>query len=114
MDSASLLNSGLDAYLKRLVKSCIELINRERGCDYSTKSNSQKNHSESKHVNGFLPGHHFQGQSSNMILNGTQEQRSHFPISLLDFKVAMELNPQELGEDWPLLLEKICTHPSEE
>ena len=114
MDSASLLNSGLDAYLKRLVKSCIELINRERGCDYSTKSNSQKNHSESKHVNGFLPGHHFQVQSSNMILNGTQEQRSHFPISLLDFKVAMELNPQELGEDWPLLLEKICTHPSEE
>ncbi|THG07917.1 hypothetical protein TEA_021089 [Camellia sinensis var. sinensis] len=29
------------------------------------------------------------------------------PISLLDFKVAMELNPQQLGEDWPLLLEKI-------
>jgi hypothetical protein len=26
----------------------------------------------------------------------------------------MELNPQQLGEDWPLLLEKICTRPSEE
>ncbi|KAJ6326143.1 hypothetical protein OIU78_013272 [Salix suchowensis] len=114
MDSASLLNSGLDVYLKRLIKSCIELISRKCECDYLTESNSQKNHSEGKHVNGFLPGHHFQLQSSNMILNGTQEQRSHLPISLLDFKVAMELNPQQLGEDWPLLLEKICTHPSEE
>ncbi|KAG6388415.1 hypothetical protein SASPL_149841 [Salvia splendens] len=28
--------------------------------------------------------------------------------------VAMELNPRQLGEDWPLLLEKICTHEFEE
>ncbi|CAK7336376.1 unnamed protein product [Dovyalis caffra] len=110
MDSANLLSSGLDAYLKRLIKSCIELINTRCGCD-STNNNLQKNHSEGKLVNGFLPGHHFQMQSSNKILDGMQ---SHFPISLLDFKVAMELNPQQLGEDWPLLLEKICTHQSEE
>jgi hypothetical protein len=33
---------------------------------------------------------------------------------MLDFKVAMELNPQQLGEDWPLLLEKICMHSFED
>ena len=113
MDSANLLNSSLDAYLKRLIKSCTELINRRRGCDL-TKNNSQENRSEGKLVNGFLPGHRFQVQSSNRILDGMQEQRSHFLISLLDLKVSMELNPQQLGEDWPLLLEKICTRPSEE
>jgi hypothetical protein len=113
MDSANLLNSSLDAYLKRLIKSCTELINRRRGCDL-TKNNSQENRSEGKLVNGFLPGHRFQVQSSNRILGGMQEQRSHFLISLLDLKVSMELNPQQLGEDWPLLLEKICTRPSEE
>ncbi|KAJ6341148.1 hypothetical protein OIU78_009339 [Salix suchowensis] len=89
MDSANLLNSSLDAYLKRLIKSCTELINRSCGC------------------------HRFQVQSSNRISGGMQEQRSHFLISLLDLKVAMELNPHQLGEDWPLLLEKICTPPSE-
>ncbi|KAL7617362.1 hypothetical protein Lser_V15G01203 [Lactuca serriola] len=36
------------------------------------------------------------------------------PISLLDFRVAMEINPRRLGEDWPLLLEKICTQAFEE
>ncbi|KAJ6713897.1 hypothetical protein OIU85_025514 [Salix viminalis] len=112
MDSANLLNSSLDAYLKRLIKSCTELINRSCGCDL-TKNNSQKNRSEGKLVNGFLPGHRFQVQSSNRISGGVQEQRSHFLISLLDLKVAMELNPHQLGGDWPLLLEKICTPPSE-
>ncbi|CBI22475.3 unnamed protein product, partial [Vitis vinifera] len=34
--------------------------------------------------------------------------------SVLDFRVAMELNPQILGEDWPIQLEKICLHASEE
>ncbi|CBI20763.3 unnamed protein product, partial [Vitis vinifera] len=43
-----------------------------------------------------------------------QEQRPLCSISLLDFKVAMELNPQQLGEDWPLLLEKICMQTFEE
>ncbi|CAN1782999.1 hypothetical protein LINPERHAP1_LOCUS16119 [Linum perenne] len=43
-----------------------------------------------------------------------QEQRPGCPISFLDFKVAMELNPQQLGEDWPLLLERICMHSFED
>ncbi|KAL4559842.1 hypothetical protein LXL04_031988 [Taraxacum kok-saghyz] len=36
------------------------------------------------------------------------------PISLLDFRVAMEINPRQLGEDWPVLLEKICARAFEE
>ncbi|KAJ9178882.1 hypothetical protein P3X46_010729 [Hevea brasiliensis] len=106
MDSANLLNFGLDAYLKGLIKSCIELVGTRHGCDLVTK-NSQKQNSRMKLVNGFWPGHSMQVQSSGRVLDGVQEQRYHFSISLMDFKVAMELNPQQLGEDCPLLLEKI-------
>ncbi|XP_041013783.1 uncharacterized protein LOC121257002 [Juglans microcarpa x Juglans regia] len=35
-------------------------------------------------------------------------------ISMADFRVAMELNPLILGEDWVIQLEKICLHASEE
>ncbi|KAG6390705.1 hypothetical protein SASPL_148444 [Salvia splendens] len=35
-------------------------------------------------------------------------------LSLQEFRVAMELNLRQLGEDWPLLLEKICAHEFEE
>ncbi|RLM75350.1 uncharacterized protein C2845_PM15G24010 [Panicum miliaceum] len=44
----------------------------------------------------------------------TNEIRSNHLISINDFKVAMQLNPQQLGEDWPVLLEKICLCSSEE
>ncbi|CAM8962221.1 unnamed protein product [Rhodiola kirilowii] len=35
-------------------------------------------------------------------------------LSLLDFKVAMELNPHQLGEDWPSIFEKICMYSFED
>ncbi|KAF2301649.1 hypothetical protein GH714_028510 [Hevea brasiliensis] len=112
VDSANLLNQCIDLYLKGLIKSCVELVGARHGCDLMTK-NSHRHNSHTKVVNGFLPGHHMQLQNSSRLSDGMQEQRSHFSISLLDFKVAMELNPQQLGEDWPLLLEKI-THVIEE
>ncbi|XP_039053103.1 uncharacterized protein LOC120195033 [Hibiscus syriacus] len=40
-------------------------------------------------------------------LEAIDEHRYYKLVSLLGFKVAMELNPQKLGEDWPVLLEKI-------
>ncbi|CAI0438741.1 unnamed protein product [Linum tenue] len=43
-----------------------------------------------------------------------EQQRPQCSISLRDFKVAMELNPQQLGEDWPLLLERICMQSYED
>ncbi|RVW49129.1 hypothetical protein CK203_084412 [Vitis vinifera] len=67
VDSANLLNNGLDIYLKGLIRSCMEMV-----------------------------GHHYQIQSSCRPLEGMQEGRSCSPVSLLDFKVAMELNHSSL------------------
>ncbi|XP_010246698.1 PREDICTED: uncharacterized protein LOC104589919 [Nelumbo nucifera] len=112
-DCANLLNNGLDAYLKRLIKSCIELVGARSGYE-PTVHPVQKQHHHGKLINGVLRGHNPQMQYSSGSIEGMQEQRTRFPISLLDFKVAMELNPQQLGEDWPLLMEKICMHTYEE
>ncbi|XP_043722143.1 uncharacterized protein LOC122669443 [Telopea speciosissima] len=112
-DSANLLNNGLDAYLKRLIRSCIELVGARSGHEPSVQS-VYKKQPQGKVINGIWLGSQSQMQSSSGPLEGGQEQRSCCPISLLDFKVAMGLNPQQLGEDWPLLLEKICMHSVEE
>ncbi|KAI4967300.1 hypothetical protein ZWY2020_028732 [Hordeum vulgare] len=53
-------------------------------------------------------------QSSSGQSDATNDGRSQHLISSHDFSVAMQLNPQQLGEDWPVLLEKICLRPSEE
>ncbi|GAV78072.1 SAGA-Tad1 domain-containing protein [Cephalotus follicularis] len=111
VDCANLLNNGLDAYLKSLIRSCIELVGTRWGRDLTSNSNKQQSHG--KLVNGVLPGHLFQELSSSRPFEGMLEQRPYLPISLLDFMIAMELNPHQLGEDWPLLLEKICLHSFE-
>ncbi|KAF8082933.1 hypothetical protein N665_0800s0029 [Sinapis alba] len=49
-------------------------------------------------------------QSQNKV-NGTKDEHS---VSLLDFRTAMELNPRQLGEDWPTLLERISIRSFEE
>lgn len=105
MDSANAVNSGLDTYLKGLIRSCCEL-NRARSGSGSG-SGHELNKGSPAHfrpINGVRPGHHFQAQV----------HESKRPISVLDFRVAMELNPRQLGEDWPVLLETICTHAFEE
>ncbi|KAL8252210.1 hypothetical protein R6Q59_035903 [Mikania micrantha] len=93
LDSANLLNIGLGAYLKGIIRSCSEL---------SRPIKTGPDHFRS--VNSVIPGHHYQ----------TQEHELKHQISLLDFRVAMELNPQQLGEDCPILLERICAHAFEE
>uniref|UniRef100_A0A5B7AVK8 Transcriptional coactivator Hfi1/Transcriptional adapter 1 n=1 Tax=Davidia involucrata TaxID=16924 RepID=A0A5B7AVK8_DAVIN len=113
MDCANLLNNGLEAYLKSLIKSCIELVGARSGQE-PTKNSTHKHQAHGKLVNGVRPGHHYQMQSSSRPLEDMREQKPHYPVSLLDFRIAMELKPQQLGEDWPLLLEKICTHAFEE
>lgn len=106
MDSANLLNRGLDVFLKRLIKSCVELVGASSGCDMISKDSSKLN-SRGMPANGFLQSHHMPVPSGSRLLDGTQGQRSQLSISLLDFKVAMQLTPQQLGEEWPLLVEKI-------
>ena len=109
-ECANLLNKGLDVYLKQLIKSCIELKSGQDPIKQSV--NKQRPHGNL--INGVLPSHHMQIQSNGGSGDVAEETKTRSPISLLDFKVAMELNPQQLGEDWPLLLEKICLHSWEE
>ncbi|XP_022723577.1 uncharacterized protein LOC111280441 [Durio zibethinus] len=113
VDCANILNNGLDVYLKRLIRMSIELVGTRHEC-FLGKNSTVKQHSYGKVVNGVSASDHNQVQNSSWDLEGINEHRSHKLISLLDFKVAMELNPQRLGEDRPLLLEKIHTHPFEE
>ncbi|KAL0397179.1 UNVERIFIED_CONTAM: hypothetical protein Scaly_0166300 [Sesamum calycinum] len=116
LDDGALLDSlnikgtdGADCFSTR---SCIELVGSRSGHE-STKNNTNKHHSYMKLINGVRPGHQYQMQNSGKPPE-VEEQRNPCEISLQDFRVAMELNPRKLGEDWPLLLEKICTHAFEE
>ncbi|KAL1196488.1 hypothetical protein V5N11_023179 [Cardamine amara subsp. amara] len=70
---ANLLNAGLNVFLKRLIKPCLEIAASRSASRGEVCSSS----------------------------NGSSVS------SLVDFQVAMELNPLILGEDWPAKLEKI-------
>lgn len=111
IDCANLLNNGLDAYLKGLISSCVELVAARSGHE---PIRNKKQQAYMKLLNGVRPGHLYQIQNSGRPLEVMTEHRPRCPVSLQDFRVAMELNPKQLGEDWPLLLEKICTHAYEE
>lgn len=93
-DCVNLLNNGLDAYMKRLLKPCLDLAALR---------------SESKIPNKV----HYQTPS---VVNGmrpmTYGQRSS--VSMTDFRVAMQSNPRILGEDSPLQLEKLLLGASED
>ncbi|XP_076939681.1 uncharacterized protein LOC143608551 [Bidens hawaiensis] len=95
MDCANVLNNGLDVYLKSLIKSCAAL-NVSRSVHKSTQSD------------------HFRSQYGQMQ-EQEQELKPKRLINLLVFRVAMELNCKQLGDDWPALLENICcTHDFDE
>ncbi|GLJ14107.1 hypothetical protein SUGI_0226240 [Cryptomeria japonica] len=114
-NSANLLNHAVDTHLINLIKSAIDL-RRARSCHEQDKLVlSKQNPCKVAHgVNGVWPGHSMPVQSTGVSMEAAQKARSHPPISLEEFKVAMELNPQQLGEDWPLQLEKICFRVAEE
>ncbi|CAN4088632.1 unnamed protein product [Withania somnifera] len=111
IDCANLLNNGLDSYLRGLIRSCVQLVGA-RSVNKPTRNNTKKQQIHMKLVNGLRPDLHSQicGRPSEVM----QEHAPDNLISLQDFRVAMELNSRQLGEDWPLLLEKICTRAFEE
>ncbi|KAH7573973.1 hypothetical protein ACOSP7_007937 [Xanthoceras sorbifolium] len=113
LECANTLNNMLDVYLKRLIKSCVELVGA-RSAHEPRRPPINKQQLQSKVINGTWPSNHLHIQSASGPVDITQDQRPRCSVSLLDFKVAMELNPQKLGEDWPLLLEKICMQSFEE
>ncbi|KAJ4899095.1 Uncharacterized protein Rs2_13046 [Raphanus sativus] len=86
-ECSSMLNSMLDVYLKKLIKSCVDLSGAR-----STNGNQSNS---------------LQIQTSNQSSDTTQ-------VSLLDFRAAMELNPSQLGENWPLLRERLLMRSFEE
>ncbi|KAJ9167589.1 hypothetical protein P3X46_019208 [Hevea brasiliensis] len=112
-ECANMLNNMLDVYLKKLIRSCVELVGSRSPHD-SRKHPIHKQQVQGKVLNGMWMSNHLHLQSNSGPVEVMHEQRPRCSISLLDFKVAMELNPQQLGEHWPLLLEKICTHAFED
>ncbi|CAK8573859.1 unnamed protein product [Lathyrus sativus] len=98
VDCVNLLNNALDSYMKRLVESSMGLPGSRFGNEHRRQQNGQS----VADSNILLPRRYMQ--------TATQSSGA----SLLDFRVAMELNPQALGSDWPTQLEKICIRASEE
>ncbi|KAG4142012.1 hypothetical protein ERO13_D06G108100v2 [Gossypium hirsutum] len=112
VECASMLNNMLDVYLKNLIRSCVDLVGSKSTHEVK-KHSAYKSQPQGKLMNGMWPGNHLHMQSSSGPIEVLQEPGQCCLISLLDFKVAMELNPLQLGEDWPVLLEKICMHSFE-
>lgn len=97
VDCANLLNNGLDVCLKRLIKPCLELAG----------SRSVHEHIDQRHSRA-IPGLRRTGP----VIYVPKPSEPTF-ASMSDFRVAMELNPLILGEDWPTELEKVCLRASE-
>ncbi|XP_073002829.1 uncharacterized protein [Typha latifolia] len=106
MDCANLLNNGLDAYLKRLVRSCIDLVGARTGHQFM-KYPLHSQQPKVKTLNGVWQRNYMYINNCHGSSDGTYELKNPTSLSLQDFRVAMELNPQQLGEDWPLILEKV-------
>ncbi|XP_054788656.1 uncharacterized protein LOC129294368 [Prosopis cineraria] len=113
MECANMLNNMLDVYLKRLIRSCVGLV-EARSANEPRKTSSLKQQIQGKVINGLWPSNNLHVQSAGGSTEPMLDRRPPCLVSPVDFKVAMELNPQQLGEDWPLLLEKISMHTFEE
>ncbi|XP_051127209.1 uncharacterized protein LOC127248739 [Andrographis paniculata] len=87
-DCVNLLNNGLDVFMKRLIKPCLD-----SAVSRSEFKLPNKIHHQASFVNGVRP-----------LTTYTHKS----PVSITDFQVAMQSNPSVLGEDWPVQLEKIC------
>lgn len=97
-DFADLLNSSLDVFLKRLIKPCMELASSRSG-----DKNIDRGHIHAiPGLNGMWP------------VRYVEQPSGPSSASILDFRVAMEMNPLILGEDWPTKVEKVSLYASED
>ncbi|KAK8544265.1 hypothetical protein V6N13_034627 [Hibiscus sabdariffa] len=99
VDCVVVLNTSLDVFMKRLIKPCLELSGSRSG----EKLTEQSRNWSTVSLNG-MP------HEKNCI----QKQSWNISTSMLDFQVAMELNPLILGVDCSTRLEKVCLLASEE
>ncbi|KAI4387096.1 hypothetical protein MLD38_004954 [Melastoma candidum] len=97
MECVNLLNKGLDSYLRRLIHSCFAV--------------TRAKHRDGLTVRGLhsgLSNQRTQLQDNGRSLDYRKSDRSPIRMTMSDFKVSMELNPQQLGKNWPLQMEKLC------
>jgi hypothetical protein len=107
MDSAELLNIALDEYMKNLIRSSVELVGGSVLKDARKGTPPQKHQAYGKQINGVWLPNNVHMQSGSGPSGTMNEIGSNQLIPTSDFKVAMQLNPQHLGENCPILLEKI-------
>ncbi|PKU83301.1 uncharacterized protein LOC110099350 [Dendrobium catenatum] len=98
VDYVNLLNHALDAYLKKMIKPCLELARSRSGNNNFSGTRGNFQHG----INGLWHGED--------VRNSSQ----CYSASMTDFRVAMQSNPRVLGVCWPVQLEKICIYSSEE
>lgn len=97
VDGANLLNAGLDVFLKGLLKPCLQLAGSRSEHNHMSRGRNQA----ASGVNATRP------------MQYAQNSVRSFPASMLDVRVAIELNPQILRSDWPVQLEKISLGASD-
>lgn len=126
LETARCVNKALDVYLKAIIQPLIELVKSRRSRNLGEnrdmpsgpKENGGSVGKEARKDNAVLVHKQLNGPWSDHIPSreGTvssgegscDEPGKHRAlISSLDLKVAMDLNPKVLGEDWPTHLEKI-------
>lgn len=94
-DAINVLNTGLDVFLKRLIKPCLDLA--------GSKSQHKRIHDQA-----------VSASNKTRPIKYIQKPSNLFSVSMLDFRSAMELNPRILGEDSRIQLEKVSFHAYEE
>jgi hypothetical protein len=102
IECANLLNNGIDAFIKQLIGSCVELVTAGSQLG-KLRNQALKQQLRRKLINGVSLQNHIPGQGS-IVPSETNS------ISLQDLKAVMELNPCLLGVNASLLLEKINSY----
>ena len=102
IECANLLNNGIDAFIKQLIGSCVELVTARSQLG-KLRNQALKQQLRRKLINGVSLQNHIPGQGS-IVPSETNS------ISIQDLKAVMELNPRLLGVNASLLLEKMNSY----
>ncbi|MCO5605779.1 hypothetical protein L7F22_059963 [Adiantum nelumboides] len=92
-----LLNQGINTFLEGLIRSCIDPVKSRCLPQQGSQWERLVSCCASNWPSGAEPYNH----------SGVQKGLFQSRISFLDFKSAMESNPQQLGHLWPLQLERL-------
>lgn len=102
LECANSLNNGVDFFLKQLIGSCITIV-RARSQQNRINHMALKQHLSQKLINGVQLQNQVHGQSAITC-------PQIISVSSQDFKALSERNPQLLGVNTPLVLEKINSY----